>query len=282
MTYHTANSALLCHYCGYQKARIAACDKCGSELVRYMGVGTQKLQEALAGAFPDARILRVDTDTTMSKLSHQRLFSAFAAGDYDIMIGTQMVAKGLNFPRVTLVGVLGVDQSLYANDFRSFERTFALLTQVVGRSGRGKLGGRALIQTYSPENPIVSLAARQDFPAFFADEDHSRRIHIYPPYCAMAAIGFVGTDQKATSQAARALARQLGQIAREKHPQLPLRLLGPTTAEIARVAGKYRYKLILKCKNNQQTRSLLREALEWFYSNVRQVSAFVDMYYDGW
>ena len=282
MTYHTANGALLCHYCGYQQERLELCGTCGSELVRYMGAGTQKLEQTLKEVFPDARILRVDMDTTMSKFSHRRLFSAFAAGDYDIMIGTQMVAKGLNFPNVTLVGVLGVDQSLYANDFRSFERTFALLTQVVGRSGRGKIGGRALIQTYNPENPIVNLAARQDYPAFFADEDESRKIHIYPPYCVMAGIGFVGADQKKVLDAAGDFARHFKQLAGDSYPDLPLRLLGPTPAEVARAAGKYRYKLILKCKNNRRTRTLIREALEWFYGNIRQVSVFVDMYYDGW
>ena len=282
MNYHTANRALLCHYCGYQRERAELCDICGSELLRYMGAGTQKLEETLNQVFPDARILRVDMDTTMSKFSHQRLFADFLAGQHDILIGTQMVAKGLNFPNVTLVGVLGVDQSLYANDFRSFERTFALLTQVVGRSGRGALGGRAIIQTYCPENPIVSLAARQDYPAFFTDEDEGRKIHIYPPYCVMAGVGFVGADQKKALDAAKAFAQHFRKLAGSKYPDLPLRLLGPTPAEVARVAGKYRYKLILKCKNSRDTRALIREALEWFYRDIRQVSIFVDMYYDGW
>jgi len=281
MTYHTANDAALCHYCGYQRERAQLCETCGSELLRYMGEGTQKLEESLKHAFPGAKILRVDMDTTMSKFSHQRLFSAFAGGEYDIMIGTQMVAKGLNFPNVTLVGVLGVDQSLYANDFRSFERTFALLTQVVGRSGRGPLGGRALIQTYSPGNPIINLAARQDYPDFFADEDHSRKIHIYPPYCVMAAVGFVGADPQKTLEAAGAFAGHFSRLAHSRYHDLPLRLLGPAPAEIAKTAGKYRYKLILKCKNNRKTRALLRETLMWFYENNKQASAFIDMYYDG-
>ncbi|MCL2580424.1 MAG: primosomal protein N' [Oscillospiraceae bacterium] len=282
MTYHAANGALLCHYCGHQKERATCCALCGSELLRYMGEGTQKLEETLRNVFPDARILRVDMDTTMSKFAHQRHFSAFAAGEYDIMIGTQMVAKGLNFPKVTLVGVLGTDLSLYANDFRSFERTFALLTQVVGRSGRGALGGRAFIQTYCPESPVINLAAKQDYPAFFADEDESRRLHIYPPYCQMAGIGFVGPDRREVAQAARSFAQRFGELAKSDYPGLPLRLLGPTPAELAKSAGKYRFKLILKCKNNQPTRALIDATLRWFYENNKHVGAFVDMHYNGW
>jgi len=282
LTYHAANDALLCHYCAYQQERAGSCGQCGSQLLRYAGQGTQKLEEALNRAFPEARILRVDMDATMSKFAHQRLFAAFADGQYDIMVGTQMVAKGLNFPNVTLVGVLGTDQSLYANDFRSFERTFALLTQVVGRSGRGGLEGRALIQTYLTDHPIISLAARQDYPAFFADEAESRKLHIYPPYCVMAAVGFSGLDQKKVAQAASAFAGKFSELARGTNPDLPLRLLGPTPAEVARAAGKYRYKLIIKCKNNRETRVLLQQTLEWFYASFKQVSAFVDMHYDGW
>ena len=282
LTYHAANDALLCHYCAYRQERDGACAQCGNQLLRYVGQGTQKLEEMLNLVFPKARVLRVDMDATMSKFSHQRLFAAFADGQYDIMVGTQMVAKGLNFPNVTLVGVLGTDQSLYANDFRSFERTFALLTQVVGRSGRGGLEGRALIQTYLPDHPIINLAARQDYPAFFADEEQSRKLHIYPPYCVMAAVGFSGLDEKKVTHAAKAFAEKFSSLARENSPDLPLRLLGPTPAEVARAAGKYRYKLIVKCKNNGETRSLLRQTLEWFYGSVKNVTAYVDMHYDGW
>ena len=285
VTYHTANDALLCHYCGHQQERATCCKTCGSELVRYMGIGTQKLEEILSSVFAGARILRVDMDSTMSKFSHQRLFASFAAGEYDIMVGTQMVAKGLNFPNVTLVGVLGTDQMLYANDFRSFERTFALLTQVVGRSGRGARGGRAIVQTYSPDHPIIELAARQDFPAFFSDEVLSRKLHIYPPFCSMATIGFVGAadlPEQEVHTAAKGFAKQFAVVAAEKYPHLPIRLLGPTAADISKLAGKYRYKLILKCKNCVETRALLREVLEWFYLSVKRVHVFADMCYDGW
>ena len=164
----------MCHYCGYSTEVPKACPHCGSRLMRYSGVGTQKVEEALKMRFPTARILRMDQDTTMRKDSHQKLLSAFGRGDYDILIGTQMVTKGLDFPRVTLVGVLTPDQMLYADDFRSYERTFSLITQVVGRSGRRELPGRAFLQTYQPDHPVLTAAARQDYPAFYKTEEIGR------------------------------------------------------------------------------------------------------------
>ncbi|MDR2908826.1 MAG: primosomal protein N' [Oscillospiraceae bacterium] len=281
MTYHAANGALLCHYCGHQAQKSETCPKCGSSLVRYSGLGTQKRQEELLAAFPEARVLRVDMDTTMSRQSHERLFGAFSRGEYDIMVGTQMVAKGLNFPRVTLVGVLAIDQSLYADDFRSYERAFSLLTQVVGRGGRSEAGGRAVIQTFCPGHPVIYLGAAQDYPAFFADEDYSRKIHLYPPYCKMAGIGFASADQKECLEAANAFLSCLCSLAAAEYHELPLRMLGPSPAGVYRAAGKYRYKIILKCKNNKRTRELIARVLNRFYSEKRQVSVFVDMYYDN-
>jgi len=281
LTYHAANDALLCHYCGYQTPRIARCPSCGSEMIRLSGAGTQRLEEELKEVFPEARVLRVDMDTTMSKFSHEKLFAAFAAGEYDIMIGTQMVAKGLNFPNVTLVGVLNTDQSLYNSDFRSFERTFSLLTQVVGRCGRGKLGGRAVIQTYSPENPIIELAAAQDYKTFYQEEILSRKLHLYPPFCTMVGIGFSGTEQSAAFKAANAFLEQFRSVAAASYRDLPLRMLGPVPADVFKAAGRYRYKLLLKCNNNSRTRALLHTMLEWFYTTQKQVSIFVDMHYDG-
>ena len=280
LTFHQANNSLICHYCGYTQGLITACAHCGSELIRYAGAGTQKVAEELASRYPGARILRVDMDTTMTKFSHQRLFKAFSAHEYDIMIGTQMVAKGLNFPDVTLVGVLNADQSLYNGDFRGFERSFSLLTQVVGRGGRGELRGRALIQTYSPENPIIRLAAMQDYPAFYADEIRSRRLHLYPPYCAMAGIGFVGEDLDAVQKACKRFLEKFREVAAERYPQLPVRLLGPVPSDILKAAGKYRYKLVLKCKNSPPTRLLLAEMLAWFDKEGGPMHGFIDMHYD--
>ncbi|MDL2233566.1 primosomal protein N' [Ruminococcaceae bacterium OttesenSCG-928-L11] len=279
MTFHTANDSLVCHYCGYAKKRPAKCTECGSEMIRFSGVGTQKIQEELEALYPDARILRVDMDTTLTKFSHERLFLAFSSKEYDIMIGTQMVAKGLNFPDVTLVGVLAADQSLYAMDFRSFERSFALLTQVVGRSGRGKHRGRALIQTFSPDHPIIEQAANQDYPAFYAQEIKSRRHHLYPPFCTLAGIGFVSVSTEEIRRWPERFLEQFRKLAGE-YPDLPIRVLGPVDADTYKVAGKYRRKLIIKCKNNRATRELFRRALEWFYTECKTVTAFIDMHYD--
>ena len=280
LTYHRANDSLLCHYCGYTQSKASSCPVCASDVIRYSGAGTQRLEEELAMLFPQARLLRMDMDTTMSKFSHERMFAAFSEGEYDILIGTQMVAKGLNFPNVTLVGVLSADQALYSDDFRSFERTFSLLTQVVGRSGRGEAPGRAFIQTWTPEHPIISLAARQDYTNFYEQEIISRKLHLYPPFCTLCGVGFSGEVQKEVEITARAFANKLASIAREKYPAIPLRLLGPSAAEVLRVAGKYRYKLLIKCRQSAETRALLHESVNWFYSAHKKVSITVDLYYD--
>ncbi len=176
---HSANGHLMCHYCGYVARADEVCPTCGSKLLRFSGAGTQKVEQELHELFPDARILRMDMDTTMSRFSHEKYFADFSAGKYDMIIGTQMVAKGLDFPNVTLVGVLSADASLFAQDYRSYERAFSLFTQVVGRSGRAEKAGRAFIQTFTPENTVISLAAAQDYDSFFAQEIESRRIHLY-------------------------------------------------------------------------------------------------------
>lgn len=280
LTYHAANGSLMCHYCGWSQPPASRCGLCGSGLVRYGGSGTQKLEEELGRLLPNARILRVDMDTTMRKFSHEKLFHSFASGEYDIMVGTQMVAKGLNFPSVTLVGVICADQSLYNGDFRSYERTFSLLTQVVGRSGRSAGGGRALIQTYTPENPIIQLAARQDYPKFFGEEIGSRRLHLYPPYCTMAGLGFVGEELEEVRQGADRFLEEFRRRATAGFRGVPVRLLGPIPFDQMKASGKFRYKLILKCKNTARTRELLEEMRQWFAAENRKVSLFVDMYYD--
>jgi len=280
LTYHSANDHLLCHYCGYIEEKPKVCASCGASLIRYAGSGTQKIAEILSEFYPEARVLRVDLDTTMKKFAHEEHFSAFSEGKYDIMVGTQMVAKGLNFPNVTLVGVLSADQSLYSGDFRSFERTFSLLTQVIGRSGRGKSHGRAIVQTYSPDNPLIQLAAHQDYPAFYREEIISRRLHLYPPFCTMAGIGFSGVDRDETLDCAIMFMDRFKKVAADSYPGLPARLLGPVPGDIAKTADRYRYKLILKCKNDNKTRSLIREMLGFAQKKFKHVHVFADMYYD--
>ncbi len=283
MTYHTANGRLLCHYCGYSAERLGECPHCGSGFMRYSGLGTQRAQERLAELFPDARILRMDADATMSRFAHERGLADFRQGGYDIMIGTQMVAKGLDFPNVTLVGVLLADQSLYSGDFRSYERTFSLLTQVAGRCGRAQLPGRAIIQTYTPENPIIELAATQRYEAFYQDEILSRKLHLYPPFCKIYCVGLTGEEEPAVHRAAIEFSRLLAQTAREEFPRLPARVLGPLPAAVAKVAGRYRYRLLVKCRGDAETRRLFDRLLILFgkMPASRGVSVFVDPHYDS-
>lgn len=257
LKFHAANGRLMCHYCGYSTEVPKACPHCGSRLMRYSGVGTQKVEEALKMRFPTARILRMDQDTTMRKDSHQKLLSAFGRGDYDILIGTQMVTKGLDFPRVTLVGVLTPDQMLYADDFRSYERTFSLITQVVGRSGRRELPGRAFLQTYQPDHPVLTAAARQDYPAFYKTEVETRRLLLYPPFCRLYCLGFWGENEAEVKRAGQAVLSLLEWLLPAEYPELPVRLLGLAPAGVLRVAGRYRYKLLIKGKNSPRMRELL-------------------------
>ncbi len=283
MTYHAANGRLVCHYCGHSQPPGESCPSCKSKLIRYSGVGTQRVEEELHELFPDARILRMDMDTTMSRFSHEKAFDAFSRGEYDIMIGTQMVAKGLNFPSVTLVGVLMADQALYADDFRSYERTFSLITQVVGRGGRGVLPGRAFIQTYTPDNRVISLASAQDYPGFYAEEIEFRRLGLYPPYCDMCCIGFSGEDRGQAERAAKDFLVSLKARGTADYSDLPLRALGPSEASPFKAAGRYRYKLILKCRNTARMRQLLHQLLTDHYGDKqnRELTVYIDMHYDG-
>ena len=283
MTYHSANGRLVCHYCGYTTSKPDACPNCGSEMMRYSGLGTQRAEERLRELFPQARILRMDADTNLSRDSYEKHLAGFRDGCYDIMIGTQMVAKGLNFPRVTLVGVLTADQSLYGDDFRSYERTFSLITQVVGRCGRGELPGRAFIQTYTPDNPVIELAATQRYEDFYRDEIISRRLHLYPPFCRIFCVGFTGLDQETTRQGALRFARDFAALAGAEYSRLPLRLLGPSEASLLRVAGRYRYKLLVKCRGDAATFQLFSRVLTAFLRDRENkgVSAFIDPWYDA-
>jgi primosomal protein N' (replication factor Y) len=283
LTYHTANRRLVCHYCGYSTQKPEACPDCGSAYMHYAGLGTQRAEERLKELFPTARILRMDTDTTMTRFAHEKLLGAFGAGEYDIMLGTQMVAKGLDFPKVTLVGVLSADQALFSDSFRSYEHAFSLITQVVGRCGRAQLPGRAFIQTWTPENPVIELAATQQYEAFYHDEIVQRRLHLYPPYCRVFLLGFSGENETATARAAARFAQELARRSRENYPDLPLRLLGPSEAGISRVAGKYRWKLLLKCRSDPRTRELLSGLLADFGRDKENkgVSMFIDPGYDS-
>ena len=277
MTYHAANNRLMCHYCGHSEPAYVRCKACGGELT-FSGGGTQKAEDQLREAFPEARILRVDTDTTANKYALEKKLNAFVNGEYDIMIGTQMVAKGLDFENVTLVGVLSADQSLYSDDYRSNERTFDLLTQVVGRAGRGRYRGMALIQTHVPENPYLHLAAAQDYESFFETEIRFRRAMLYPPFADLLQIGFVGEKEDTVRAAAEHFSALLAETFRRDYPNLPLRLLRASAASVSRMGGKYRYKIIMKYKNSKAFRDAIAMLLSAFSSDKRflSVTAYAD------
>ena len=281
MVYHKSAHKVLCHYCGSQMEPPTVCPTCGGKL-QYRGFGTQKAEEELAKLFPDARVLRMDQDSTTAKDAHEKLLAKFADHEYDIMVGTQMVAKGLDFEDVTLVGVLGIDSLLFAQGFRAYENVFSLITQVVGRSGRAKDPGFAIIQTTDPDNPVLNLAAAQDYDAFFEQEIAYRKLGLYPPFCGLCVIGFAGAKEIETARAAARFAALLGQQA-AKQPDLPLRVLGPTPSSIEKINDTYRYKLTIKCRNDRRFRDLVRSALELYEQEKlpSKATVAVDLHSDG-
>ena len=281
MVYHKAAHKVLCHYCGSQMEPPTVCPACGGKL-QYRGFGTQKAEEELAKLFPDARVLRMDQDSTAAKDAHEKLLAKFANHEYDIMVGTQMVAKGLDFEDVTLVGVLGIDSLLFAQGFRAYENVFSLITQVVGRSGRAKDPGFAIIQTTDPDNPVLNLAAAQDYGAFFEQEIAYRKLGLYPPFCGLCVIGFAGAKEIEVALAAARFSALLGQEA-AKQPDLPLRVLGPTPGSIEKINDTYRYKLTVKCRNDRRFRDLVRSTLERYEQEKlpSKATVAVDLHSDG-
>ena len=282
MVYHKSAHKLLCHYCGSQMdPPPQKCPTCGGKL-QYRGFGTQKAEEELAKLFPEARILRMDQDSTAAKDAHEKLLAKFARHEYDIMVGTQMVAKGLDFEDVTLVGVLGIDSLLFAQGFRAYETVFSLITQVVGRSGRAKDPGFAIIQTTDPNNPVLNLAAAQDYDAFFEQEIAYRKLGLYPPFCGLCVVGFAGPKEIEVARAAARFAALLGRQA-AKQPDLPLRVLGPTPGNIEKINEAYRYKLTVKCRNDRRFRDLMRETLGLYEQEKLpgKATVVVDLHSDG-
>ncbi len=278
LTYHKVNRMLMCHYCGYSQPLTVICPVCRQSTVMLTGAGTQKLEEEISECFPDARVLRMDADTTYSRFAYENSFNAFRNGEYDIMVGTQMIAKGLDFPKVTLVGVTGIDRTLFTGDFRAYERTFSLITQVVGRSGRGGTSGMALIQTTQPDHYIIGLGAAQDYRGFYQQEIKLRRAMIYPPFCDICVVGFSGVLENDVQRAANIFE----QMVREAHTsteKIPLVIYRASKCDLERVCGSYRWKLILKCKNDRHFRDFITgirlEALKM--KEFRDVSLYVDI-----
>lgn len=262
MTYHKPDGNLHCHYCGAIQRMPENCTKCGGEHLRKMGFGTQRLEDELSMRFPDARILRMDADTTTSRFSYEKNFDAFKNGEYDIMLGTQMIGKGLDFPNVTLVGVLSVDKALFSGDFRSYERTFALITQVVGRGGRGGKAGRAILQTFLPDHYVLRLAAQQDYQRFVQEELTIRKQLLFPPFCDICVIGISGETEAEVRIGAEKFVECMKEELAVQQESLPLRVLGPVPCTYGKINGKYRWRIIIKCKNTQKFRSFMRDVLK--------------------
>lgn len=279
LTYHKVNNRLICHYCGYSSEMKNACPLCGSNHLKLTGVGTQKVENEVFLLFPNAKILRMDADTTCSRYVYEKSFKAFENGEYDIMLGTQMIAKGLDFPNVTLVGVVSIDKSLFAGDFRSYERTFSLVTQVVGRCGRGDKQGRAMIQTFVPEHYVLELAAQQDYTGFYEQEINSRKILMYPPFCDICTIEFSSQIESCADIASRAFLKLIAESISAGQIGVPIKVLGPSKCTYEKINGKYRYRMIIKCKNNQKFRDYIGQIYKKAFKlrELANVQMFLDI-----
>lgn len=279
LTYHSYNNRLMCHYCGYSKPLDNVCPECGKNSIRYSGYGTQRIEDELERLFPEASVLRMDADTTSAKFSHQKLFDAFSRGDYDILIGTQMVAKGLDFPNVTLVGVVNADNSLYDESYLANERSFDLITQVVGRSGRRAEAGKAVIQTINPYNDVIEYASKQDYKSFFANEIQLRKLLTYPPFCDIYFISFICEDENKAALCAKSFFENLVELNKTDYVNEKLIVLGPSPSKISKLKNNYRYGLTLKCKNSKSVRKMLNDILKNIgkIKEYKSVSVSVDL-----
>ena len=269
---------LMCHYCGFSMPIPEKCPECGNSKLNYVGYGTQKAEDAVLSTFEKAKVTRLDADSAGSKYNLQEILEKFRNRDANILIGTQMVTKGHDFPSVTLVGILLADASLFTDDYRANERTFSLITQVIGRAGRADKKGLALIQTYNPEHPVILKAASQDYPAFYKDEIQVRQSLVFPPFCDIALLGFSSEDEAALCNACVNFAAFLKQLLTEKYTDVNMYIYGPFDAPIYKVNEQYRKRFIAKCKMNSRSRTYFTEALTEFAKKVgRQVSISIDI-----
>ncbi len=263
LTYHVSGGrgSMVCHYCGYKTNPPKVCPACGSEHKGYMGYGTQALEEAVKSLIPSARVLRMDADTTTGKYSRDEIIGKFSRGEADILLGTQMIAKGHNFPRVTLAAAVSADSSLYSDDFRAAERTFSVITQLVGRSGRSDEHGEAVVQTYCPDSETIRLGAEQDYEKFFENEIALRRALLFPPFCDIALFSVSSSEEAASREFAAKLAEELSRLSKEKYTDVPLTVFGPFEAPLYKLKNKYRMRILIKHKNNSRSRALFSELL---------------------
>ncbi|UPM53078.1 primosomal protein N' [Gottfriedia acidiceleris] len=259
LTYHKHNHHLKCHYCGYETYMPKQCPSCQSEHIRFFGTGTQKVEEAITKTYPEARVIRMDNDTTSRKGAHEKMLKQFGNGEADILLGTQMIAKGLDFPNVTLVGVLAADSSLHLPDFRASERTFSLLTQVSGRAGRHEKPGEVVIQTYSPEHYSIELAKTQDYVAFYEEEMKLRRSFRYPPFYYLVLISIAHNDLIKTVKVSEQIAGYLREYLSEGSI-----VLGPVASPIAKIKDHFRYQCVIKYKSEPALYDVLNRIQQYY------------------
>ncbi len=278
LTYHSGGNGgtLLCHMCGYRAPTPRACPSCSAESLSFLGFGTQKLEAELCKYLPEMAVMRMDADTTSGKLAYDRMLDDFRQGRADILLGTQMVAKGHDFPRVTLVGVALADTSLHVSDFRASERTFSLLTQVIGRAGRASDEGVAVIQTFQPANETIRLACRQDYDTFYEGEIALRRELSYPPFCDMAQLTLTAEDEAELSRASEALSESVRAKLDGEYSRLPFVVYGPFEAQVYKLNEKYRMRMMVKCKLNSESRRMFSEILCEFAKD-RRVTLAIDL-----
>ena len=282
MAYHTTGSGydrgeLRCHWCGRRMPLPRVCPTCGSEHLAKMGYGTQRIEQELSELLPDSSILRMDTDTTSTKHSYEEILGKFRNHDADVLLGTQMVTKGHDFPDVTLVGVLLADASLYLDDYRAAERTFSMLTQVIGRAGRGDKAGEAVIQTNNPDNECIRLACSQDYERFYQNEIRLRKALVFPPFCDIALLTLTSSDEKELMRASARMSEILDAGLSEEFSDVPIVKYGPFEAPVYKVEGKYRMRMVIKCRLNKRSRALFSMLLhEFSKSGVKGLSLSID------
>lgn len=277
LTYHRYSDILMCHYCGYSRHNYKVCPACASKYIKYFGAGTQKLEEELKNTFEGVSVIRMDADTTGTKCSHQKILDEFENKNINILIGTQMVAKGLDFKNVTLVGVMAADLSLNIDDYKSAERTFSLITQVCGRAGRGDEPGRAVIQTYTPENSTINFAKNHDYFGFYNEEIMIRKALWYPPFCELIAIQISGHSENMVLSAIRDTSKLIKKRTTEQDFG-KVEMLGPAAAMISKIKDRYRYNIMLKCENCDRLNPVLKETIKRFYKNTnsKHLSLVID------
>ncbi|MBR7164095.1 MAG: primosomal protein N' [Clostridia bacterium] len=263
LTYHKNRDFLTCHYCGYTQKNLHVCPECSSHYIKHFGTGTQKVEEELAELFPEASVLRMDLDTVSAKNSHQKILEQFEKDKIDVLIGTQMVTKGLDFENVTLVGVLAADMSLNLDDYRANEKTFDLITQVCGRAGRGSYAGRAFIQSYMPENSVLQMAKLQDYQSFYEEEISLRKSLMYPPFCDIVSLVFSGFSEAFVDTCAQKAAKQL----KDALKNIPAEVLGPGACGFYKMNNKYRKRILIKCRLNDTILNIISDCIAKHYKS---------------